>query len=213
MNIALFGTSADPPTRGHGKVLAWLAEHYDEVAIWAADNPFKQHQASLDQRSAMLKILVAELGQDNLKIYPELNYRRSVMSVAEAQKQWPQATFTLVIGSDLVAQLPSWYQAQALLAQVQLLIVPRPGNPLGEAALAPLQALGARLSIAAMEGLDISSTAFRNSCIDHMLSPAVLDYVHQQDLYACEARQLIEHLSPAAPEQSPIAPPSLSTRH
>lgn len=48
MNIALFGTSADPPTRGHGKILTWLAQHYDQVAVWAADNPFKQHQASLD---------------------------------------------------------------------------------------------------------------------------------------------------------------------
>ena len=44
MRIALFGTSADPPTAGHQKILRWLSEGYDRVAVWAADNPFKCHQ-------------------------------------------------------------------------------------------------------------------------------------------------------------------------
>ena len=47
MRVALFGTSADPPTSGHQKILSWLSERYDWVAIWAADNPFKSHQTSL----------------------------------------------------------------------------------------------------------------------------------------------------------------------
>ena len=40
-SVALFGTSADPPTSGHGAILGWLSQHYDQVAVWAADNPFK----------------------------------------------------------------------------------------------------------------------------------------------------------------------------
>lgn len=40
--VALFGTSADPPTVGHQAILRWLSEHYDQVAVWAADNPFKK---------------------------------------------------------------------------------------------------------------------------------------------------------------------------
>ncbi|MCS6815631.1 MAG: adenylyltransferase/cytidyltransferase family protein, partial [Cyanobacteria bacterium] len=54
MDIALFGTSADPPTVGHQAILLWLLEHFDYVAVWAADNPFKSHQASLHHRLAML---------------------------------------------------------------------------------------------------------------------------------------------------------------
>lgn len=35
MRVALFGTSADPPTAGHQVVLSWLSEGYDWVAVWA----------------------------------------------------------------------------------------------------------------------------------------------------------------------------------
>ncbi|MGB2926426.1 MAG: adenylyltransferase/cytidyltransferase family protein, partial [Limnothrix sp.] len=63
--IALFGTSADPPTVGHQSILRWLSEHYDQVAVWAADNPFKEHGATLDQRSEMLELLIKDLGCSN----------------------------------------------------------------------------------------------------------------------------------------------------
>ncbi|MGB3262812.1 MAG: adenylyltransferase/cytidyltransferase family protein, partial [Microcoleus sp.] len=52
--IALFGTSADPPTAGHKTILSWLSQHFDWVAVWASDNPFKSHSTSLEHRSAML---------------------------------------------------------------------------------------------------------------------------------------------------------------
>jgi len=201
MNIALFGTSADPPTQGHGKVLAWLSAHYSQVAVWAADNPFKQHQASFEHRNAMLRALIAALNGDNVSLDPELSDRRSLITVERAQRRWPQATLTLVVGSDLVAQLPSWYQAEKLLSQVKLLVVPRPGTPLSHGSLLPLQAVGAEVTIAEMEGLDVSSTAFRNSCkrigsdrtLDELLAPAVRDYVYQHGLYRCGDRQLVQH--------------------
>lgn len=43
--IALLGTSADPPTRGHQVLLEGLLNRYDHVATWASDNPLKQHDA------------------------------------------------------------------------------------------------------------------------------------------------------------------------
>jgi cytidyltransferase-like protein len=59
--IALFGTSADPPTSGHQAILNWLSQHYDLVAVWASDNPFKSHQTPLEHRSRMLRLLIEEL--------------------------------------------------------------------------------------------------------------------------------------------------------
>lgn len=43
--IALLGTSADPPTRGHQVLLEGLLRRYGQVATWASDNPLKQHDA------------------------------------------------------------------------------------------------------------------------------------------------------------------------
>ena len=61
MNVALFGTSADPPTAGHQAILKWLSERYDWVAVWASDNPFKFHQTSLEHRGAMLRLLIEDI--------------------------------------------------------------------------------------------------------------------------------------------------------
>ncbi|NJM46313.1 MAG: nicotinic acid mononucleotide adenylyltransferase, partial [Alkalinema sp. RU_4_3] len=41
LKLALFGTSADPPTLGHLAIVNYLSAKYDRVAVWAADNPFK----------------------------------------------------------------------------------------------------------------------------------------------------------------------------
>jgi nicotinate-nucleotide adenylyltransferase len=46
--IALFGTSADPPTAGHKTILSWLSQNFDWVAVWASDNPFKIGNAAVN---------------------------------------------------------------------------------------------------------------------------------------------------------------------
>lgn len=211
MNIALFGTSADPPTRGHSKILTWLSQHYDQVAIWAADNPFKQHHASLDHRNAMVQTLTDELKRSNIRFLPELSYRRSIMTVARAHKLWPKAELTLVIGSDLVSQLPSWYQAQELLDQANLLVMPRPGTPLNEQSLLPLKQMGARITIADMEGLNVSSTAYRDRGLDNILSPAVEAYITQTALYDSEKRSIRQLPQAPSSTNQPSQPTSQPT--
>lgn len=186
MLIALFGTSADPPTTGHLDILRWLTHHYDWVAVWAADNPFKQHPVALPHRHAMLDCLVAEVQeqQPNIGLYPELSHPRTIVTVQRAQQRWPQAQFTLVIGSDLLAQLPKWYQAQQLLQQVALLVIPRPDYPITQGLLDRLQDQGAQVQVAPIRGLPVSSTAYREQGNLKALPPAVQAYIRQQRLYA-----------------------------
>ena len=185
MHIALFGTSADPPTRAHQDILVWLADQFDEVAVWASDNPFKSHQTPLEHRTAMLRLMVAEIRpvRQNLHVYPDLSHPRALVTVNRARRRWKQATFTLVVGSDLVAQLPKWYRVEALLQAVRLLIVPRPGYPLLEVDLELLRNLGATVAIAPHEGIPASSTAYRTEKDPHLLTPPIEAYIHQQRLY------------------------------
>ena len=53
--LALFGTSADPPSTGHRALLEGLLDHYPQVVTWASSNPFKQHGAPLGLRAALLQ--------------------------------------------------------------------------------------------------------------------------------------------------------------
>lgn len=194
MQVALFGTSADPPTIAHQEIISWLASQFDRVAVWAADNPFKTHGASLVQRSQMLELLIAEINPSispRAQVYPDLSSRRTIETLIKAKTTWNDADFVLVVGADLVAQLPQWYHAAELLAQVRLLIVPRVGIEIESTSLQILTNLGAQISIAPLATPAISSTIIRtnrphldakNESIQG-LTPAVAKYIQQQRLY------------------------------
>jgi len=215
MNIALFGTSADPPTVGHQQILVGLATQFDRVVVWASDNPFKHHGASLNDRAGMLSLVVAEanailrssgasgglpnaltapltntstaplaaLPNPPIQLRSELSHRQTIVTVEQARQHWPDAEFTLVIGSDLVTQLPRWYRSQDLLSQVKLLIIPRPDFPITDSALEPLRDLGTQATIAHWQGLPVSSTAFREAGSTTSITPAVHSFIRQNQLY------------------------------
>ncbi len=188
LNIALFGTSADPPTTAHQQILTWLSHRFDWVAVWASDNPFKSHQTLLQHRGAMLRLLIADIypPRHNIGYHPDLSSPRALITVERARERWSQAHFTLIIGSDLVDQLPRWYQVDELLHQVDLLVVPRPGYPLEDGNLDQLRQMGATVAIADLTGLAVSSTAYRKAGDTAILTPPIEDYIHREQLYACQ---------------------------
>ncbi|MGB0560552.1 MAG: nicotinate-nucleotide adenylyltransferase [Spirulinaceae cyanobacterium] len=187
LSIALFGTSADPPTAGHQSILRWLANQYDYVAVWAADNPMKSGQTPLAHRMAMLCLVVQTLQAEypNLQLHPELSDRRTINTVHRAQARWGQAVnLTFVLGSDLLEQLPRWYQIEILLQEVALLVIPRPGYPIAPRDRQRLEQLGARYQIADLRPPAVSSSRYRNRGDRTVVPPDVAAYIDAQRLYA-----------------------------
>jgi 8-oxo-dGTP diphosphatase len=189
--IALFGTSADPPTQGHRAVLEWLATQFEQVWVWAADNPFKSQQTPLSHREKMLGILVQEIQKrhSNVKFCPHLSDLRSIHSVEKAKQEAPGAEFTLVVGSDVLSSLPNWYCAQDLFAQVEILVLKRPGTPVLDGQLHQLKEMGAAVEIATFCGPDVSSTLYRQGGPVQDLSPAIAHYIVQHHLYPTARQQ------------------------
>lgn len=185
--IALFGTSADPPTAGHQTILGWLCDHYDYVAVWASDNPFKAHQTSLEHRLEMLRLLISEIDppRHNISVYEQLSDRRSLHSVQKAKEIWGnEPEYSLVIGSDLVGQIRRWYRAEELFQEVKILIVPRPGYAINPQDLETLLGLGGQYEIADLKVPGVSSTAYREKQDKTVVTQPVKDYIHQEKLYA-----------------------------
>ncbi len=199
MNIALFGTSADPPTIGHAAILQALMAAFDHVVVWAADNPFKAEQTPLNVRHRMLAVLIQELGADDRKIalHPELSHPRTWTTLAAAKTLWPEANFTLVVGADLVPQLPSWYRATELLQQVRLLVMPRVGYELRSADLDRLRSLAIGVAVAPMTPPPVSSSEYRKHgqspgpsratapAPETLLTPGIQSYIDREQLYRC----------------------------
>lgn len=147
MAVALFGTSADPPTEGHRLLLEGLLGRYPRVVTWASDNPLKRHGAPLALRSQLLGALVAAIGDPRLSLEPELSSPFAIDTLQRAAARWPGEPLVFVVGSDLVGQIPRWREAPRLLAACRLAIAPRAGWPLEPAALDALQQFGARSEV------------------------------------------------------------------
>ena len=193
--IALFGTSADPPTVGHQTILSWLSQHYDRVVVWASDNPFKQHQTPLGDRTKMLHLAISDLNlRHNISLHPELSDRRTLITVNKARAKWGEAEYTLVIGSDILPQINSWYRSEELLKLVKVLIVPRSGYGIEAQDLTSLNQIGGELAIATLNAPKVSSSTYRLAKDGSLISPAVRNYIWQKNLYnsAVEAKQQAE---------------------
>ena len=188
MNIALFGTSADPPSIGHQQILQWLDHHYDRTIVWVSDNPFKTHQASLCDRIAMMELTIAAIQPpaQTIGLHPEISSPRTINTVEQAKQILPHANFTLVIGGDLVPQLPTWYRAQDLLNQVNLLVVPRQGVTILGDDIDRLINMGTEVAIApdSTSIPNVSSSDYRNNGNSSVIIPTVAAYIQRESLYA-----------------------------
>ncbi len=184
--IALFGTSADPPTAGHQTILHWLADHYDLVVVWASDNPFKEHQTTLEHRSQMLQVAIDEIEpkKHNIQLYQSLSDRKTLITVQKAREIWQDGEFTLVIGSDLVKQIAKWYRIEELLEQVKILVIPRPGYSLSDLDLEEIRNMGGKCSIGTLNAPRVSSSAYRLDRDKTVITPGVEQYIQRQDLYS-----------------------------
>ncbi len=185
MDIALFGTSADPPTIGHQGILQWLSGRYDVVVVWVSDNPFKSHRSPLHHRLEMVRIMIAatDFARSNVELHPEISNPRTLITLERAQQIWRDANFSLVVGADIVPQLPSWYRSQELLSQVSILVIPRLGYTLSKAQLAPIETQTKQITIADLTLPGVSSSSFREYKDRSGMLREVLDYIDRYNLY------------------------------
>jgi nicotinate-nucleotide adenylyltransferase len=184
MQIALFGTSGDPPTIGHRAILQWLSPRFDLIVVWVSHNPFKSHHASLEQRIAMMELTIASLLEEkNVQLHPELSNPHTLVTVVQSKQIWQNANFSLVIGADIVTQMPSWYRVPELLSQVELLVIPRHGYAITTSAIQTLENYGTTVKIADLDVPTSSSTQFRQKGESANVIPAVANYIERERLY------------------------------
>lgn len=185
--IAIFGTSADPPTVAHQSILNWLGDHFDLVAVYASDNPFKEHSSTLIHRSQMLQLLIDDLKypKNNLKLCQEISDRRSLNTINKAREKWgAKVEFNLVIGSDLITQINHWYKIEILLSKVNILVFSRPNYPLNNDTIKTIQKKGGKCQMININLPDISSTEYRKLGKENILTKKVNDYIIKHNLYS-----------------------------
>ena len=181
--IALLGTSADPPTRGHQVLLEGLLRRYSQVATWASDNPLKQHDAPLGLRAMLLGQLVEQLQNERLELAQHLSSPFTLTTLERAAQHWPDQELVFVVGSDLASQIPRWKQSDSWLPQCRLAIAPRKGWPLQDANLQTLRDLGGRVELLDLEVPATASSQLRRQPNAAEIPESVWPLLLQHNLY------------------------------
>ena len=182
-SIALFGTSADPPTLGHEALLSELTKIFPKVITWASDNPDKKHQIPLLKRTQLLRILVKKISHPKLELVQELSSPRTIHTLKKAFQLWPEASFSFVIGSDLAMQVPKWLNAKSILSKVKIAIAMRDGWPVSDVQLAKIKKLGGKIEILPFTIPESSSAKFRERPHRTLVPKELVPLLLEENLY------------------------------
>lgn len=134
MRVALFGGSFNPPHVGHLLAVAYLRAVAPVDAVWlmpAHRHAFGKQLAPWEDRLQMCGAVASVFtGVEVTDIEAHVpGEGRTVDTVDALRARYPTHTFRLVLGTDLLEQLPRWKDPQRLLALAPPLVVGRTGYP------------------------------------------------------------------------------------
>jgi len=189
-SIALFGTSADPPTIGHKKILEELSKIYTFTISYVSNNPNKNHKEDISIRSHLLKTLIEDLDNPKILFNQSLSSQWAIESIEKCKKIYELNNLDFVIGSDLIKDIFYWKNFDKIIDEVRFLVILRKGYPVESSTLKMLKTYNVKFKISSIKIPNISSSQFRLNFNYSNLPTALIDIVKKNNLY--ESTKLVE---------------------
>ena len=190
--IGLFGGTFDPIHLGHIQMAEAVRQalDLDEMLMMVANDPWQKRGRVItpaEDRYAMVEAACREW-TGLLASRMELDRggaTYTVDTVRQLRAAEPEARIYLVVGADVVADLPTWHQEAELRALVELAVVDRPGTPTAEV---PDGWRSVRVEV---DPIDLSSTELRRrldagESLTGVLPDGVIRCISERSLYATE---------------------------
>jgi nicotinate-nucleotide adenylyltransferase len=185
--IAIVGGTFDPIHLGHLKIISEVAKKFAKVIVIPTGEPWLKAAkpiATGEQRVAMAQTAVNSLNLADQVQVSAIEVKRSgpsyaIDTVNELSKVYPEASFTLVLGSDAALNLHKWHRSDELQKLVEVLVVKR-------ASVEPSQ-----FPEIAIDAPDISSTAIRDKVahsqeIAELVPPTIVTFIKEHHLYGSQ---------------------------
>ena len=188
--IALFGTSADPPTIGHKKILEELSKIYAFTISYVSNNPKKKHIEDISIRSHLLKTLIDDLDNPKILFNQKISSQWAVESIKKCKEIYKFNNLDFVIGSDLIKDIFNWKNFYKIILEVSFFIILREGYPVESNTLKMLETYRVKFKISTIKTPNISSSKFRLNFNCSNLPSSLIDIVKRNNLY--ESITLVE---------------------
>ena len=182
-SFALFGTSADPPTIGHKKILEELSKIYDFTISYVSNNPNKKHKEDISIRSKLLKTLIEELDNPKILFNQSVSSQWAVESINKFKKNYKFNNLDFVIGSDLIKDIFCWKNFNKIKEEVSFFIIIREGYPVESITLERLENFKVKFKISNIKIPKISSSKFRLDSNYSNLPASLIDIIKKNNLY------------------------------
>ena len=189
-STALFGTSADPPTIGHKKILEELSKIYAFTIGYVSNNPQKNHKEDISIRSHLLKTLIEDLDNPKILFNQSVSSQWAVESIKKCKKIYEFNNLDFVIGSDLIKDIFNWKDFDKIILEVSFFIILREGYPVESNTLKMLENYKVKFKISNIKIPDSSSSNFRLNFNCSNLPTSLIDIVKDNNLY--ESTKLVE---------------------
>ena len=189
-SIALFGTSADPPTIGHEKILEELSKIYAFTVSYVSNNPKKKHIEDISIRSHLLKTLIDDLDNPKILFNQKISSQWAVESIKKCKEIYKFNNLDFVIGSDLIKDIYHWKNFDKIIKDVSFFIILRDGYPVESNTLKMLETYRVKFKISTIKTPNISSSKFRLNFNCSNLPSSLIDIVKKNNLY--ESIKLVE---------------------
>jgi len=216
MRIGILGGTFNPVHNAHVQ-MARIAR--DEAAldrvllVVAADPPHKSVEGAVSANERFKMTSLAVEDEDRVDA-SDMELKRggksyTLLTLQELHAQYPEAKFFLIVGSDMLSDLPNWYQPENVLKLADILCVPRIGrNQNDEQMVRELNArYGARAAILSGRADMISSTEIRDrleagESVGGLLPEAVEQACYESGVYfPADVRALQEQCRAALSEK------------
>ena len=196
--IGVFGGTFDPIHVGHVQAAQAAAASLslDEmILVPNRQSPLRmgEDRTSTEDRMEMTRLAIRDLpGWSVSGIEAERDGPSYLVETLEAfRSDHPDATLVFLMGFDSLSTFDRWVRVEEIVNLAEVWVMPRPGKD-GPQALAALEARAPALqgTVKLLEGPmnDISATGIREAvrageAIDHLVPPAVADYIKTRKLY------------------------------
>lgn len=129
--VCLFGGSFDPPHMGHIFAAVWALQTLPVDALWwlpVYEHAFGKELLDWDKRLKLVRAAIGPLhhAMKPCAIEAELGHEsRTIDTLRALKKQYPNTTFSLLVGTDLLHEIPRWKESEALQKMVEIYAIGR----------------------------------------------------------------------------------------
>jgi nicotinate-nucleotide adenylyltransferase len=134
MKIGIIGGTFDPIHLGHLLIAEQARDRMNLDKVWFIPTGQPPHKQGHRITSAKHRLAMVQIATEENSAFEVLDWeiKREKLSytidtINWAVETYPHYQFSLIVGTDMVNNLPSWYQIEKLVQHVTIIAMRRPG--------------------------------------------------------------------------------------